>query len=174
MNVRQFGQLALLGALWGASFRFMWIAAPVLGPLYLIEFRVLLAGLVLLPIVWLRGQQRDLLAHRRQLLITGLLGAALPVSLLAFATLERTAGLNSVLNATVPIFAALSGAVRLGDAFSRPGLAGVVLGYVGVIVLVGMPGLGADVPSWVSVAAGLCAAISEVLAPYDAKQSISG
>lgn len=38
-----------LAALWGASFLFMRIAAPVLGPIWLIEGRVLLTALVLLP-----------------------------------------------------------------------------------------------------------------------------
>lgn len=39
-------ELLLLAALWGGSFLFMRIAAPVLGPIWLIELRVLLAGLL--------------------------------------------------------------------------------------------------------------------------------
>ena len=48
MNARQIGALLLLSALWGGSFLFMRIAAPVLGPVLLIELRVLIAGVALL------------------------------------------------------------------------------------------------------------------------------
>lgn len=48
MRVTDIFELLLLSALWGGSFLFLRIAAPVLGPVWLIEARVLLAGLVLL------------------------------------------------------------------------------------------------------------------------------
>ncbi|MBH8555164.1 EamA family transporter [Nostocaceae cyanobacterium CENA357] len=51
MKGLEIAELLLLAALWGGSFLFMRIAAPVLGPVWLIEFRVLLAGLALLPIL---------------------------------------------------------------------------------------------------------------------------
>jgi len=42
--------LLVLGALWGASFLFLRVAVPVLGPVSLIEARVLVAGLALLAV----------------------------------------------------------------------------------------------------------------------------
>ena len=41
MRGLEIAELLLLAALWGGSFLFMRIAAPVLGPVWLIEFRVL-------------------------------------------------------------------------------------------------------------------------------------
>ena len=41
MKVSNVFELLLLAAVWGASFLFMRIAAPVLCPIWLIEFRVL-------------------------------------------------------------------------------------------------------------------------------------
>ena len=41
MKVSNVFELLLLAAVWGASFLFMRIASPVLGPIWLIEFRVL-------------------------------------------------------------------------------------------------------------------------------------
>lgn len=51
MRVSDVAELLLLAALWGGSFLFMRIASPVLGPVWLIEIRVLLAGLALLPLL---------------------------------------------------------------------------------------------------------------------------
>ena len=49
MAILNIFELILLASLWGGSFLFMRIAAPVLGSVWLIEIRVLLAGLILLP-----------------------------------------------------------------------------------------------------------------------------
>lgn len=48
MRAEDLGRLLLLSALWGGSFLFMRIAAPVLGPIVVAESRVLIAGLALL------------------------------------------------------------------------------------------------------------------------------
>ncbi len=51
MRVSDVTKLFLLATLWGGSFLFMRMAAPVLGPVWLIEMRVLLAGLALLSLL---------------------------------------------------------------------------------------------------------------------------
>ena len=43
MNTANFIRLLVLAAIWGSSFLFMRISAPVLGPALLIEYRVLFA-----------------------------------------------------------------------------------------------------------------------------------
>ena len=45
-------ELGLLGAVWGASFLFMRIAADDFGPAPLVELRLALGSLVLLPFLW--------------------------------------------------------------------------------------------------------------------------
>jgi len=45
-------ELVVLGAIWGASFLFMRIAARDFGPLALVELRLSLGALVLLPFLW--------------------------------------------------------------------------------------------------------------------------
>ena len=54
MSVKNVIELVILAALWGASFLFMRIAVPEFGAVALIEARVLIAGLVLLPFWWAR------------------------------------------------------------------------------------------------------------------------
>jgi len=150
----------------------MRIAAPVLGPVWLIALRVLIAGLVLLPLVVQRRQLAQLRQHWKPLLWVGCLNAALPFTLLAYASLELTAGLTSILNATVPIFAALIGYAVYAEALDLRRAGGVLLGFVGVLVLVGLP-QGADAASLRSVSAGLAAAISYVFAANFAKRRLT-
>ena len=167
-----FPALILLAALWGGSFLFMRIAAPVLGPVWLIELRVLIAGLVLLPLVLHRGYLAELWRHRLLLLWVGCLSAALPFTLLAFASLELTAGMTSILNATVPIFAALIGFLVYAEGLGWRQAVGIALGFIGVVVLVGLPQGGAP-PPLLSVVAGLTAAVSYVFAANTAKRRLS-
>jgi len=164
--------LILLAALWGGSFLFMRIAAPVLGPVWLIALRVLIAGLVLLPLLLQRRQLRLLREYGGRLLWVGFVSSALPFTLLAYSSLELTAGLTSILNATVPIFAVLIGMAIYAEARDMRRLAGVALGFVGVLVLVGLPQAGTS-PPILSVATGLAAAVSYVFGANFAKRRLS-
>ncbi|MCB1801404.1 MAG: DMT family transporter [Gammaproteobacteria bacterium] len=163
MSIPFYPALFLLAALWGGSFLFMRIAAPVLGPVGLIEVRVLLAGLALLPLVMRRGQLAQLRDNWRLLLWVGLLNAALPFTLLAYSSLYLTAGTTSILNATVPIFGALIGFLVYRQALDRRRAFGVLLGFAGVVVLVGLPQAG-EARSLPAVVVGLAAAVSYVFA----------
>jgi drug/metabolite transporter (DMT)-like permease len=82
----------------------MRIAAPEMGPLWLIEFRVLVAGLVLLPVLARAGKLGELRRFWKPLLILGIINSAVPFVLLAYATVSLPAGLTSILNATAPLF----------------------------------------------------------------------
>jgi len=104
MGALQMAELLLLAALWGGSFLFMRIAAPELGPIWLIELRVLLSGLTLLPWLLYWGLGGQVRTHWRSLAVVGLLNSALPFSLLAFMSLSLPAGTTAILNGTVPFF----------------------------------------------------------------------
>ena len=99
MKPRQIVELLSLAAVWGGSFLFMRIAAPEFGPIWLIEIRVLLAALTLLPLLLKQGLWHELQRHRRALMVVGLLNSALPFSLLAFTSLflpdRKSTRLNS-------------------------------------------------------------------------------
>ena len=55
MKPRDLADLLVLAMLWGGSFLFMRITAPAFGPVALIEWRVLIAAVFLLPILAWRG-----------------------------------------------------------------------------------------------------------------------
>lgn len=172
MSIPFFPALLILSALWGASFLFMRVAAPEFGPVALIALRVLIAGTVLLPIVVRRREWAALKRHAGLLLLAGALNAALPFTLLAYATLHLSAGLTSILNATVPLFGAVIGVWLFRERMETQRILGVVLGFAGVFVLVGVPQSDSGTPL-LPVIACLLAAISYVFAANLAKRRLA-
>ena len=130
-------RLLLLSAIWGASFLFMRIAAPELGPFPTTFARIGIGALALLPFL-LRPRHRGTLRDcKGPLLILGLFGSALPFSLLCWATLHLEAGFTSLLNATTPICAALIGFWWLRIPLTRFQFLGLAVGLGGIAILTG-------------------------------------
>jgi drug/metabolite transporter (DMT)-like permease len=174
MKTSQIAELLLLAALWGGSFLFMRIAAPQLGPIWLIECRVLLAGGILLPLLVRLDLARELRPRWRSLLVVGCLNSALPFSLLAFASVSLPAGMTSILNGTVPIFGIAVAAIWLRERLTIPRLLGSLLGFVGVVVLIGWQPIAANTSFFIAVAAGLWAALMYAIAAPYIKQTLVG
>jgi drug/metabolite transporter (DMT)-like permease len=174
MKTSQIAELLLLAALWGGSFLFMRIAAPQLGPIWLIECRVLLAGGILLPLLVRLDLARELRPRWRSLLVVGCLNSALPFSLLAFASVSLPAGMTSILNGTVPIFGIAVAAIWLRERLTITRLLGSLLGFVGVVVLIGWQPIAANTSFFIAVAAGLWAALMYAIAAPYIKQTLVG
>jgi drug/metabolite transporter (DMT)-like permease len=124
-----------LAAIWGASFLFMRLAVVDFGPMPTAALRVGIGALVLLPILLWRGQGQILRQHWRGLWISGMLSAGLPASLYAFALVHISTGLSSILNASVPMFAAVVAWLWLRERLDRWRGMGLALGFAGVVVL---------------------------------------
>ncbi len=136
----------------------MRIAAPEFGPVVLVELRVLIAALVLLPVLLLRGNWDSLLQNWGKLLFLGVVNSAIPFYLFAYSTLTLTAGYASILNATAPMFAAVIAWLWLSHKLTALQSAGIVTGIVGVAVLA-WPELSFTIDDGaVAIAAGLLAA----------------
>ncbi len=167
MSLLQFLKLLVLAAAWGGSFLFMRIAAPELGPIWLIEVRVLLAGLLLLPVLLKQGLWAEMCSRWRSLVVVGLLNSAIPFSLLAFASLSLPAGMTSILNGTVPFFGVAVAYVWLQEKLTLSRVLGLVVGFSGVVVLVGLRETALTMDVLVAIAAGLVAALLyAIAAPY--------
>jgi drug/metabolite transporter (DMT)-like permease len=136
MKMRDSIDIILLAALWGASFLFVRIAVPHFGPVPLIELRVAIGGLVLLPLLAMRGGLPDLRAALRPIFIVGIVNSALPFTLFAYATISLTAGFVSILNAAAPLFGAIVAWFWLKDRLSPLRIVGLLIGFAGVVVLV--------------------------------------
>jgi drug/metabolite transporter (DMT)-like permease len=129
------GELLLLAALWGASFLFMRLGAAEFGPVTLSALRVGIATLVLLPLLFWRGQAAVLRAHWRAIAVVGVVNSALPFVLFSIAALAINAGLSSIFNATAPLWGALIAWFWLGDRLTRVRVVGLALGFAGVLWL---------------------------------------
>jgi drug/metabolite transporter (DMT)-like permease len=150
-------RLVLLAAIWGASFLFNRITAPVLGPVLTAELRTLIAGIALAVYFGLAGFNPEWRRWGRQYVIVGILTSALPFLLWAYAALTLTAGLMSVLNATSPMWGALWSAVLLRERLNSRKVLGLVIGIAGVALVTqpGKEGL-AYVPVIAALAAAFC------------------
>ncbi|MGZ4123771.1 MAG: EamA family transporter, partial [Tumebacillaceae bacterium] len=107
MKIRDIGMLFFLAALWGASFIFIRVASPVLGPLLLMDLRVLLAAVALLIYAAVIRKMPNVWAHWKQFLLLGALNAAIPFTLIAVAELYLSASFAAILNATTPLLTAI-------------------------------------------------------------------
>jgi drug/metabolite transporter (DMT)-like permease len=128
-------RLVALAAIWGASFLFMRIVAPALGPVVTAELRTLIAGIALALYFTLVGLSAEWRRFGRHYVVVGILSSALPFLLWAYAALSLPAGLLSVLNATAPMFGAVCSAVLLRERLSARRIAGLVVGVLGVALL---------------------------------------
>lgn len=157
-------RLVALAAIWGASFLFFRMAVPAVGPVWLAELRTSIAALVMLGYVLVIGAKLDVRRHWRAYLMMGLLNAALPWTLYAYAGLHLGAGTMAILNATTPFFGAVCGALWLGEPFTPRKLGGLTLGVAGVTMVVGLGPIalapGVLLGTGACVAATFCYAVS--------------
>ncbi len=173
MSLSSLIKLFALAAIWGSSFLFMRIAAPVLGPVMLITLRVLLGSLFLLAVSRVNGSRLDIRRDWKHFLILGLANTALPFTLFAFAAETLPASLLSILNATAPIWGAIVSAIWLRTAFTLKAMAGLLFGIAGVAILVGIDGAHMTAATLIAVVAGLAAGLCYGIASVYAKQAKS-
>ncbi|MGI4847712.1 MAG: DMT family transporter, partial [Janthinobacterium lividum] len=128
-------ELLVLGAIWGASFLCMRIAAPEFGPLPLIFLRVGIAALFLLPVMRSRRARSAMRQKAWPLFVIGMTNSALPFSLFAYSMLTLSAGFDAILNASTPVWTALVALAWLKTPISRLQLAGLAIGLGGVMIL---------------------------------------
>ncbi|HEV2558969.1 MAG TPA: DMT family transporter [Microvirga sp.] len=159
MSRLEWGMLVLLSLLWGGSFFLNGVALKELPPLTVVVLRVGLAAAFLHLLLPLMGQRmpRDG-ALWRAFLVMGLVNNAIPIGLIAWGQTQIASGLASILNATTPLFGVIVAHLFTADERMTGGrLAGVLVGFAGVVVMIGpaaMGGLGADVAAQAAVLAG--------------------
>jgi drug/metabolite transporter (DMT)-like permease len=170
MSARNVIEWLLLGALWGASFLFMRVAAPEFGPVSLIAMRVSIAAVFLTTPILARGELSVMFRYWKQLAVLGALNSAAPFTLFAYATMYMTAGDAAVLNATAPLFGGVIGYVWFHEVLSVHKTTGLAIGFGGVVILVW--GKLSGVASVTPLVAGLAAAVMYGIAAHYSKRSL--
>jgi drug/metabolite transporter (DMT)-like permease len=136
--------LLVLSVLWGGSFFFIGIAIHSIAPMTLVLLRVSFASGLLW--VWrLVGPDKWVLPQAviPALFLLALLNNAVPFILFAFAQRTIPSGLASILNATTPIWGVIVAHIFTHDERMTPAkVAGVLLGFTGVAIMIGADLLG--------------------------------
>jgi len=148
-------ELGLLGAIWGASFLFMRVAAKDFGAVPLVEARLGLGSLVLLPFLW-RARSQFPLKLWPKLAVIGAINSAAPFLLFAWAAQRAPAGIGAISNAMTVLFTALVGFLFFHEKIGARRSIALVAGFAGVVVLASDKTAGGDQVGW-AVAAGATA-----------------
>jgi drug/metabolite transporter (DMT)-like permease len=127
-------ELTLLGAIWGGSFLFMRVAASDFGPFALVEVRLALGAIVLLPFLW---RARAQFTPRLWLHLTWIsaINSAIPFILFAWGAERAPAGIGAITNSMAVMFAALVAFIFYGEEIGPTRAVGMLAGFVGVVVL---------------------------------------
>jgi drug/metabolite transporter (DMT)-like permease len=133
--------MGVLAVLWGVSFFFSKVALAELPPFTLVVGRFGIAALALLLAARVGGLRMPISPRVwAGFFVLGALNSLIPFGLIAWGQVELTSGLASILNATTPLFTALVAHAWGDERLTSNRIAGVLVGFAGVCVLIG-PGV---------------------------------
>lgn len=133
--------LITLSAIWGSSFIFMRILAPVFGAAGTASLRLLIASLFLIILFKLTNYKINWKRDSKLLFLFGIINSAIPFYLYSYAALHIPASLSVIINAMSPMFGALFAALLLNDRLTSYKIAGLLMGTVGVGLMSGSKAL---------------------------------
>ncbi len=135
MTTRQLTQLVIISSLWGSSYIFMKVISPVFGPVLVSSLRLLLASLFLLIYMLVSRKKISFKGNILFFIFVGVVNSAIPFVLYAFAALHIDASLSGTLNSSSPMFGALFGFIILKNRFDTRQILGLIVGFLGVIIV---------------------------------------
>jgi drug/metabolite transporter (DMT)-like permease len=148
--------LIFLSTLWGGAFFFVEVAVPEIPPLTLALARCGFAAVLL--IIYVHASGLSLPAGLRTwaaLLPLAAMNTVLPFCLIFWGQTHITSSLASILNASAPLFSiVLAHLATADDRMTLPRATGVAIGFVGVVVMIGVDALrdiGVDVLAQLAV-----------------------
>jgi len=165
--------LLVLAAIWGASFLFMRIIAPLLGALPTAFFRVLLGAIGLFVILAILRTRLHFKGKLGAVMVLGMINSGIPFVMYSLAARVLPAGYSAILNATTPLMGIVIGTLFFADRPSMSKFAGVVLGIAGVAVLTRAGPVQLSMPVLLGAGACLVATACYGLASFLTKKWIS-
>ncbi|MBL8145080.1 MAG: EamA family transporter [Anaerolineae bacterium] len=127
----------VLGLIWGSSFLLIRIGVESVSPFQLVFIRVLIGAVGLALVLFARG--RWLPMNRGGLMalfILGMINVTIPFALITWGEQTVESGVASVLNSTAALFTLIISAfIFRQEAFTGRKLAGLLVGFAGVVVL---------------------------------------
>ena len=169
MSRRHILMLLALASVWGVSFLFIEIALRELAPSAVILFRIAAGALTLGIYIAIRGHGfGQLRGYVVPLALMGAFNTAFPFFLITWGQQYIDSGLAAILNASAPIFVAVF-ALGVDPTQRATGLrlVGIMLGFIGIVALVGFEPGGGERAVWGSLAvvgATICYALGGLYA----------
>ncbi|GIZ12039.1 hypothetical protein NCCP436_14550 [Pseudomonas sp. NCCP-436] len=157
MRIVDLFRLLLLAAIWGASFLFMRVAAPVLGSMPTAFFRTCVGALSLLAVLLALRSDWEFRGKFRICMLLGVINAGLPSAMYCLAALILPAGYSAIFNATTPLMGVLIGATFFHEGITPGKALGVALGLSGIAALTRTGPVAFDLPLLFGAAGGLVA-----------------
>ena len=161
--------LVFCAMLWGSAFMMMKVAVDEVAPLTVATGRVLIGAIALLSYSLLCGRKfpRDTYTWIL-LLVIGVFGNGLPFFLITWSEQVIDSGMAALLMSTGPIFALIFAHVfTTDDKFTWYKLVGMALGFLGVVIVIGVDifqGLGENLlPQLAAVIAALSYVVTGVV-----------
>ena len=140
-SVIDWSLILAIGVAWGASFLFIKVAAPEVGPITLVFSRLLIASLILTPIFVRFDNLKNLKKDFLPLILLACINASIPFYLFSQAALNLNAGTMSVLNGTTPLFSFIIATLWLKLNTNLVQLMGILIGIIGLVIFVGYESL---------------------------------
>jgi drug/metabolite transporter (DMT)-like permease len=139
MSARAWWLFATVSLLWGIPYLFIKLAVEDLSPVMVAFGRLAVGFSLLLPYALHKGALRGLGRQWKPLLVYSIVEICLPWPLIGFGEQRVSSGLAAILIAAVPLIVALI-ALRVDHEERAEGsrLAGLGIGFVGVVVLLGL------------------------------------
>nr|WP_223194893.1 DMT family transporter [Pseudomonas sp. PSB18] len=135
VNLVDLLRLLSLAAIWGASFLFMRIIAPVIGTIPTAFFRVSIAFVGLVVILALMRVDWNFRGKLKVVMGLGLINSGIPATFYSLAAQTLPAGYSAIFNATTPLMGVLIGGLFFSEQLTVAKVSGVFLGLLGVGIL---------------------------------------
>lgn len=138
MKLKEWVAFTVLGLLWGSSFLWIKIAVENVSPFVVVALRVSFGLISLLAVMY--WQRQSIPRDRSTLLkylFMGVFNVVVPFLLITWGETHIDSSLAAILNATTPLFVIVIAHFALHDEkITGPRLLGLIVGFVGVVVLV--------------------------------------
>lgn len=164
---------AALCVIWGLPYFFIKLALTEVSPVGVACARIALGAAVLLPVAWQRGSLSGIGRHKGAVCAFAFAELIGPFSLISLGERWISSSLTGILIATVPLMViVLSPLFGVREPLSGRRLSGLVIGFIGVVTLLGLDGLGGPL-GWAGVACIVIATLGYALGSLIVQRHLS-
>lgn len=134
--MKLYGALIALSLIWGTSFLFIKILLPYVDPWELVFLRCLFGAIPLYALI-LWKSPKVMWRHIPwvALIITGVMNAAVPWTLIALSETQIASSTAAIVNATTPIWTSLIGFALFSVTLIKKQWFGIFIGFIGILIL---------------------------------------